>query len=423
MDNKKKLTIIIAVLAVVCVFAVLVFSGILSGDKFFGEEETTGDESIAASGDYMQYVKANGKNDLPYLSTDIENIYFTISTDGEVNFYSFADNNFTPVEATGTYDVSVTMSEQDVSTTVTYYEKDGVISGYGLYTGKTDSFDLYPYAFFRLTNYGENYDNAYSTSCLLLVDTTEDDFYSNEKVYEEPYIFKFSDSSCTRMLSEANRTVGMDGTKRSDYTLLNDAVIDGSTEHQLFFSGRQYAEADEKVDLFRSGGSGNNVDNIRLAHDVLGNWAKYVDDSIMYITVDENENVIVAKYDTDSEKTETVKTFDGVQRNGILVSGDYLYIISKNIVYSLLEDKEISLSYDKANAFLVDMFICNGETFVVRGYVDGRYPCMISADVATGAVKTAYTNDFFRYIVNPISAGENILVSVQANENFSYYIF
>ena len=424
MDNKKKLTIIIAILAVVCVFAVLVFSGILSGDKFFaGEEESTDGESISASEDYMQYVKANGKNELPYLSTDIENIFFTISTDGDVNFYSFADNNFTPVDATGTYDVSVTMSEQDVSTTVTYYEKDGVISGYGLYTGKTDSFDLYPYAFFRLTNYGENYDKAYSTSCLLLVDITADDFYSNEKVYEEPFIFKFSDSSCSRMLSEANRTVGMDGTKRSDYTLLNDAVIDGSTDHQLFFSGRQYAEADEKVDLFRSGGSGNNVDNIRLVHDVIGNWAKYVDDSIMYISVNENEDVIVAKYDTDSKETETVKTFDGVKRNGILVSGDYIYIINRNSVYSLLEDKEISLSSDKANSLRVDMFICNGETFVVRGYVDSRYPCMISADAATGSVKTVYTNDFFRYIVNPVFAGENILVSVQANENFSYYIF
>ena len=423
MDNKKKLTVIIAVLAVVCVFAVLVFSGILSGDKFFGEEETTDGDIISASDDYMQYVKSKGKNELSYLNTDIENIFYTISTDGEVKFYSFADNTFTPVDESGTYDVSVVMSEQKVSTTVTYYEKDGIISGYGLYTGKTDSFDLYPYAFFRLTNYGENYDKAYSTSCLLLVDTTEDDFYKNEKVYEEPFIFKFSDSSCTRMLSEANRTVGMDGTKRSDYSLINDAVIDGSADHQLFFSGRQYAEADEKVDLFRSGGSGNNVDNIRLALDVLGNWAKYVDDSIMYITVDENENVIVVKYDTDSEKTQTVKTFDSVKRDDILVSGDYLYIISKNAVYSLLDDKEVSLSYDKTDSFRADMFVCNGETFVVRGYTDNRYPCMITATTENGTVKNAYTNEFFRYVVNPVIANDNVIFTVQENGGFGYYIF
>lgn len=423
MDNKKKLTIIIAVLAVVCVFAVLVFSGVLSGDVFTGEEGTSEGDNLTASDENMDYIIANGKNDLPYLSTDIENIFYTMSTEGEVKFYSFADNTFTPVDASGTYDVSVVMSEQDVSTTVTYYEKDGVISGYGLYTGKTDSFDLYPYAFFRLTNYGENYDEAYSTSCLLLVDTTEDDFYKNEKIYEEPFIFKYSDSSCTRMLSEANRTVGMDGTKRSDYSLMNDAVIDGSVEHQLFFSGRQYAEADAKVDLLRSGGSGNNVDNVRLAQDVLGCWAKYVDDSIMYITVDENKNVIVVKYDTDSEETETAKTFDGVKRDDILVSGDYLYIISKNVVYSLLEDKEVSLAYDNANSFRADMFICNSETFVVRGYTDNRHPVVITATTENGTVKNSYSNEFFRNVVNPVLTGDNVIFTVQENSSFGYYIF
>lgn len=423
MDNKKKLTIVLAVLAVVCVFAVLVFSGVFGGGIIGGEEDTTEGENYISSGEYINDVKANGANDLPYLKTDIENIFFTISTEGEVKFYSFADNTFTSVDASGTYDVTAVMSEQDVSAKITYIEKDGVISGYGLYTGKTDSFDLYPYAFFRLTNYGEDYDKAYSTSCLLLVDTTEDDFYSNDKIYEEPFIFKFSDSSCTRMLSEANRTVGLDGTKRNDYSLMNDAVIDGSTAHQLFFSGRQYAEDDVRVDLFRSGGSGNNVDNIRLATDVLGNWAKYVDDSIMYITADENGNVIVVKLDTDSDETETEKTFDGVKREDILVSDDYLYIVSKNTVYSLLDGKETKLSYTDSDKFKADMFICDGEKFVVRGYADNRYPVVISASVSDGSVIKTYADEFFRNVVNPVIANDNIMFTVQENGKFNYYIF
>lgn len=423
MDNKKKLTIILAVLALVCVFAVLVFSGVLGGGDLGKEEDTTVADSVTSSDDYINDIKSNGANDLPYLKTDIENIFFTISTDGEVKFYSFADNTFTPVDASGTYDVSVVMSEQNVGTTVTYYEKDGLISGYGLYTGKTDSFDLYPYAFFRLTNYGENYSNASSSSCLLLVDITEEDFYNNEKIYEEPFIFKFSNSACTRMLSEANRTVGLDGTKRSDYSLLNDAVIDGSASHQLFFSGRQYAEDDTRVDLFRNGGSGNNVDNVRVAIDVLGYWAKYVDGSIMYITVDENGNVIVEKLDTNNNETETVKTFDGAKREDVLVSGDYLYITSKNVVYSLLGGKETALSYSGAENFRADMFSCNGETFVVRGYEDNRYPVMISASVADGSVVKSYSNEFFRNVVNPINADGNIMLTVQENGKFNYYIF
>ena len=424
MDNKKKLTIILAVLAVVCVFAVLVFSGFLGGEGLFGgEEETTESEFFASSDDYINDVKTNGANDLPYLETDIENIFYTVSTSGDVKFYSFADNSFTPVEASGTYDVSVVMSEQKVSTTVTYYEKDGVISGDGLYTGKTDSFDLYPYAFFRLTNYGENYAGASSSGCMLLVDTTEDDFYKNDKIYEEPFAFKFSDSSCTRMLSEANRTVGLDGTKRSDYSLINDAVIDGSAAHQLFFSGRQYAEDDTRVDLLRSGGSGNNVDNVRLAQDVLGYWAKYVDGSIMYITADANGNVAVVKLNTDNSETETVKTFEGVTRDDILVSGDYLYIANKNVVYSLLEGKETALSYSGASNFKADMFICNGESFVLRGYGDKRYPVVIVASVADGSVIKTYSNEFFRNVVNPVDVNGSVMFTAEENGKFSYYIF
>lgn len=423
MDNKKKLTIILAVLAVVCVFAVLVFSGFFGGGILGGEEETTDAEVIASSDDYINDIKANAVNDLPYLETDIENVFYTISKSGEVKFYSFADNSFTPVDASGTYDVSVVMSEQKVSTTVTYYEKDGVISGYGLYTGKTDSFDLYPYAFFRLTNYGANYAGASSSGCLLLVDTTEDDFYKNDKIYEEPFIFKFSDSSCTRMLSEANRTVGLDGTKRSDYSLLNDAVIDGSAAHQLFFSGRQYAEDDTRVDLLRSGGSGNNVDNVRLAQDVLGYWAKYVDGAIMYITADANGNVAVVKLNPDSNETETVKTFEGTTRNDVLVSGDYLYIASKNIVYSLLDGKETKLAYSGSDNFTADMFICNGDKFVVRGYMDKRYPVAITASVADGNVIKTYSNEFFRNVVNPVDANGSVMFTAEENGKFSYYIF
>ena len=94
---------------------------------------TTSADSVISSDDYINSVKANGTNALPYLETDIEGIFYTMSTKGEVKFYSYAENAFTPVEATGTYDVSVIMSEQKVATTVTYYEKDGVVSGYGLY--------------------------------------------------------------------------------------------------------------------------------------------------------------------------------------------------------------------------------------------------------------------------------------------------
>ncbi len=423
MDNKKKLTVVIAVFAVVCVFAVLVFTGVLGGNPLGGEEQTTESENIYATADYTKDIKATWTNTLPYLKTDIDNIFVTVSKEGKVQFYSFADNTFTQIEADGTYDVTVKMSEQNVSASVSYLKKDGVITGYGLYTGKTSSFDLYPYAFFRLTNYGKEYSGASSKSCLLLVDITADDFYNNEKIYEEAFVFAYSDASCSRLLSEANRTVGHDGSKRSDYTLINDCVIDGSAKHHLFFSGRQYAEEDTRVDLLRSGGSGNNVDNIIVARDVIGNWAKYVDGDIKYIAVDADNNVAVMKYDTSADKAEAVKTFDGVTREDILVSGDYMYITTKNVVYALVEGTETTLDYAYANSVKADMFNVFGDKFIVRGYAEKRFPVCISASLEDGHVYSSYSDEFFRNVVNPAETDSGIVITEQRGNEFVSYFF
>lgn len=430
MDNKKKLIITGAVFVVVLVMSVLVFTGVFGNKGLGSDESTTGDFSADyneelksyATVDYKTHITTQGSNDVPYLMTDIENVFYTVSKEGEVKFFTFAEGKFTETEATGTYDVTVKMSEQNLSTTVSYIEKDGVISGYGLYNGNSEEFNLYPYAFFRIADFGSENKKA-SADYLVLVDTTEADFYSNDKIYDEAFAFKSSDASCTRLVSEANRTVGHDGTKRNDYTLFNDSVIDNATSQHLFFSGRQYAETDERVDLFRSGGTGNNVDNIIIARDVLGYWVKNTEDGLLYISLNENGNVIVAKYDSDDDKSETVKTFDGVTREDIIVDGDYMYIISKNSVYSLTEDKEIALDYDKKDVFKADMFTVLDNTFVVRGYAENRYPLTISAGFKNGVAEYVYADEFFRKVVNPISTDSGVMLTVQNGDKFDYYIF
>ncbi len=431
MENKKKMnstliTVALVVLALACVFAVLVFTGVIGGDgkNLASPDESTTDNQLPAVEeiDVKSVTKFTSTDSLPYLETEIDGIYYTVSQTGEVKFFKFAENKFTPVEATGTYDVSVELSEQDVSTTVTYYKQDDLIAGYGLYLGKTDEFDLYPYAFFALTNYGENYSKASTSSCLLLVDTTEDDFYSNDKIFEEPFVFTYSNSSASRLLSEANRTVGLDGAKRDDYTLITQATINASTSHFLFFSGRYYGEEDPVVDLMRSGGSGNNTDNIRIAKDVLGYWLENSDDGISYLTTDANGDVIIEKYVYDTEETETIKTFTDVKRDGIIVRDDYIYIKNTNTVYSIKDAKEIKIAYEKASEFTADMFVCKDGKIAVRGYLNKLTPVLIIAS-SDGKVTGAYPAEFFRTVVNPIVVNEDIILTSQGSSDFSYYIF
>lgn len=418
MDNKKKLTIVIALLAVVCVFAALVFSGIIDLSKIDTEEPSTGDNSASYS-DTVNY-KATGTNATPYLSTPVDGIYYTISVEGEVKFYRFENNAFTNVEATGTYTTTVTLSEENVSADITYLQIDNKICGYGLYTVSDGSYTLNPYAFFYLRDYGENYASASSSGCMLYVDTTEDDFYSEDKIYEESFFFNFESSKSTRALAESSRTIGINGAKRNDYFNFTDKIVDGSVDHQLFLSGRFYSESDATVDLMRSGGSGNNTDNIRIAQDVLGNWAEYTDEGIRYITTDENGDVAVMLF-ADDEAT-AVKTFKDVKRDDILVSGDYIYVVSQNLLYSIADDKEIKIktSYDN---FTADMFVIEDNTLMLRGYIDKRYAAMIIASADNGKVTTSLRNELCRSFVSPSVVDGQVIVHVQNSDKFNYYIF
>lgn len=425
MNNKKKLTIILVVLAVVCVFAVLVFSGVIGGNGLRGGEEASSGEDVSYPSDaYQNDIAATESGKEPYLPADIDGVYYKMTTDGTVTFYRFQNQAFTPLEATGTYTATVTLSETDIEADITYYQDGGKITGYGLYTAESGSYNLYPYALFHLTGYGSQYEGRSSKSCLLLIDTTEDDFYSSNKLYEESFIFNYADSSTSRSLSEASRTVGLNGTKRSDYFQLNAMTIEASVDHQLFFSGRQYSEEDERVDLFRSGGSGNNTDNIIIAHDVLCNWVKAVDGGILYLTTDENENVVLEKFDTESEEAEAVHTFEGVKRDGILASGDYFYLAPSHSVYSVSSDSETAVAYSGISSLTADAFVSNGDVFVLRGYLNNRYPVFLIGKSADCSVTKSYVDELFREVVNPVVASDgSVLVATEKDGTFTNYIF
>ena len=426
-DNKRngRLIAVICALALACVFAILVFSGIIDLNKITAEETPTDPFDGFMSESYADNIKMKDSNNLPYLKTDIENIFYTIDVNGAVKFYKFEDAAFKAVDATGTYSTSVKLSETYISADITYYKSDDKICGFGLYTTDDENaYTLYPYAFFCLRNYGSEYKGSNSSTCLLLVDTTQEDFYSNNKIYEESFKFKFSDSSVTRSISEASRTVGINGAKRDDYFAINDTTVNNSYEHQLFFSGRYYAESDTKVDIMRTGGRGNNTDNIRVVKDALCYWLHNDGKNLIYISADSNENVIVSKYEWSSGNTETIKTFDGVKRDDILVSGNYMYVISKNVIYNLIEDKDISLSYNKINELVVDSFTVNNDKLFICGFVNDLYPVVIFADGLTGNVTASYANELFKNIANPVVFdNDNFMFTVENIDGYDFYLF
>ena len=123
--NKKAVTAAIAVLAVACVFTFLILGGVIKLNP--KEPESESDDSGFDTSAYLSDVKYQSDSlSANYLPTFIDGIYYTADTAGNVKFYDFntESDTFTERAADGTYDVSVTMSEQTVKAAVSYVTSD-----------------------------------------------------------------------------------------------------------------------------------------------------------------------------------------------------------------------------------------------------------------------------------------------------------
>ena len=422
MKKKIAATVIVVILAVACVIGVLYTKGKISFGK--SEEESSSEaylESLQKDSDsYKTAASYTGLSSLPYLETEIDDVYYTISDSGEVKFYRLESGQFTEIQPTGTYDITVQLSKHDVSASVVYLKQDNKIVGYGLHTDEPSSY--YPYALFHLVNFGDNSTMKSSKSCMLVVDTTPDDKYSNKKIYEEPFIYTYGNSDATRELSEANRTVGIDGTLRADYSMLDSVVISGNTDRQIFFSGRGYAEGDGRVDLMSEGGSGNNTDNIKLASDVLGYYANYDSDGrLRYLTVDGNGLVALKAYNFSSKSADTIKTFSNSKRENVIVYGDWALFSTTGEVYNLVNDKDYKINID--TSLTVTDFVTDGKTAALMCSTENS-SVVILYDLSSGQVKNSFTNAALGNVVDPhFTADGRFMITCVDGSNFNFYIY
>lgn len=69
------------------------------------------------------------------MKTDISSVVYTVDTAGTVQFYEFKGKSYDPIDPTGTMDVTVSLSGQQIPAKIYYVERDGVLTGYGVYTG------------------------------------------------------------------------------------------------------------------------------------------------------------------------------------------------------------------------------------------------------------------------------------------------
>lgn len=428
----KKYKIILSVILVVLIATgVLLATGGIDINKMITEKEIR--ENPGLTSNYKDIFTTVTDINSPLLTTDIENVYYAMDKMGNVDFYLLEEGNLTPLKETGKFKISAKMSGQSVPAVIHYLEYDGQTTGFGLFTNEIyDDVYIYDYVFFKLSDFFPAY-GVSSSTYLLMGDVDKTRFYSEDKVYSE--IFKlYSDNSLEYFLNESQRTVDLNAKMRTDFKMFTNDIDDQEYSKLFFFSSRFYTAYDEytAIDILSSGGSGENVDNIRYVTDVLSLNLWRTDDGIYYFkeakssdgaeeTTGSNESFRLCFYDGSKQKT--VKKFEGSLED-YLIDGDYILNCSSGEIYNVKTKKTFSINYDNmAKSFTPDMFTIteDGRYCVVRGANNRNNPAVIICDFKEEK-QVDYTDDIFGFASNiAVSTDGSVAITVATDTSAASY--
>ena len=422
---KKSYIVAIAIaLVVVIVGGLFIVKKTNNGET--AVETTTEEYSPIAGIDseaYTTLVLSEKSTNTPILKTSISGIFYTMTTDGAVTFFKLENSEMTEIEKTGEYDVTVTCAYQDLTAKVAYYtdEESEKTVGYGLFVASDDPDVLiYEYAFFYLTDLPESF--AKSNNMLILVDTDKEDFYSSDKVYEEPFYYNTSSGAATRFLSADNRAIDDRGAPRYDYCMLTEETVENCSDEILFFSARHYRlfSTEGKLDIMQSGSWGNNTDNVRYIEDTVGFYAMNEEDGVHYFARTEN-GFELRSWDGENDPV-TIHEFYGDFYEDYILSDGYLLAKADMQIYNLATGKRTDITAANGIKFEVDLFAAGDDgSYFIRGRADTQYVAVVIG--TAGSTGTLYLNDSFKYIISPEICGENILLNFANDDEGTSYTF
>ncbi|MBQ6164325.1 MAG: hypothetical protein IJK23_07615 [Clostridia bacterium] len=419
--KKSYIVTAVLILVAVCLVIAYVMRDNITGlfKKADPEGTTAPPPAEMGNDDYLSLLKGSVDNAEPIMKTDIDGVYYTMSKKGEVKFYSVKDMTISQLAESNAFDVTVVCTEQRIPAKVhCYTAPDGTITGYGLFTAASSDAEvyIYDYAFFKLTALPDSY--AANDSYLLLVDTTKEDFYSNDKVYEENFRFNTKTGETGNILSTDNRGFDDVGAFRGDYTMLTDDAVKRCGENFLFFSARQYHlySKDHTMDLYIAGGSGNNRDNNRYIQNVADFWFAFDSEGRVLALQKKGEGFALVAYDG-KELTE-VKNFDGGYENYIR-SGDWLLNKETFEIVHLSDGSSRALKVNSAKKFTPDVFVTDGKTVFLRGVSDGVAAFAIGS---VGGEARCFYNNIFAGVFSPMILKDGgVMMSVSADAQGSSY--
>lgn len=354
----------IALAAVVCVIVFYFKTASAGNEPSVVKEDVKDLKSITLSDKSLS---------MPYVTTGIDKIVYTADSAGGIVFYEFNGTEYVQLAETGSIDVSVPLSGQQIPVKVHYVERDGKLAGFGVFTS-SNSADVYIYDFMlvKITNLPSGYEQ--DGKLLMLANTDIKNVYSVNPVWEEAYVISRDGSSVSRFFIENNRTLDMNGAMRSDFATVTDKELSSATGNIPFFSSRSYDTLGAATDIYVKTPSGES----EAVKGVLDKYAKPTDDGGFIFVKETNGGFEFVKYLNGTQTT--VSEFFSQYGEEYIRSGDF--VLCK-------EDGRIYTTYDDTVIELPD-FKMNPSQFVITS--DGKYV------VLAGTVANA--TDYQIYIYN-----------------------
>jgi hypothetical protein len=277
---------------------------------------------------------------------------------------------------------------------------------------------LYDYGFFEVTDMFLGFNG----NRLLMIDVDSSRFYSNNKVFSEIFILN-GDNTTKHFLSENQRTVDFSARMKTDYKMFTNDVLDqGDRGNVLFFSSRYYVEYAEsgKLDILTSGGSGENIDNVRYINDIASMNFWRTDEGTLYFAKNDASGFDLKRAASSGSEPVVIKRFEGSIGSDYIVDGNYLFNRKTGEIYDVLSGSESKVNYSVFRQdFKADMFFIspNGKYCLVRGANTDNVAACGVADLENGTI-TAYTDDVFGFIASAVVLDDgNVVVSVANGES------
>ncbi len=355
LTKKDHITFVLALVALVLALAFVFI-------KFFPMNNNGGEtpENNMETGEKLSEIQVvRQSTGDKYVQSDIENVYYSVSSENEVKYFEYENGAMKPIQATGTVNAQVTMDKEKLPVTLNYVKTGDSIFGISIFRSEDNpGSTIHNVITFKLVDLPQQH--KADGKALLLAVANSESASRRYNLWTDSFVVDLNTGMTTRFL-----TADENGNSYSvAYSVLTNSAYATDGEMIPFFTTREYGDGSGKKDLFVKNGANEAL----FATDVYGEYIYADKDVVAYLKATETGFNVVKKENTKEEKI--VFSLYGN------FSTDYLYhqeyILNKNDgnLFNAKTGEEIALAgYKMSNAEMMSVSP-DGRYLVVLGTVN-----------------------------------------------------